>query len=63
MLGGFYGRDDRRVTHFHGVDEHPRQAERDALRELHPVHSNLEAVPEVDVKDLVIVLVLVYHTT
>ena len=37
---------------FHRVDKHTREAERDLLRELVAVHSNLEAVAEVDVEDL-----------
>ena len=40
------------TPHLHGIDEHAREAERDALGELVAVHGDLEAVAEVDMEDL-----------
>lgn len=40
------------IADLHGVDQHAREAERDALRKLPPVHGNLEAIAKVDVEDL-----------
>ena len=42
----------QRLADLHGVDEHSRQTEGNALRELSSVHGHLEAVSEVDVQDL-----------
>ena len=39
-------------THLHRMREHPRQPERNLLRELLPVHRDLETVPKVDVHHL-----------
>ena len=38
--------------HLHGVDQHPGEAKRNLFRKLFPGHGDLEAVAEVDVKDL-----------
>lgn len=41
-----------RRTYLHGVDQHPRQSERNALGKLAAIHRHLEAVSKVDMKNL-----------
>lgn len=52
MTGGTNRQVDAQRTHLHGIDEHPSQAERDALREFSSIHSYLETIPKVDMEDL-----------